>query len=428
MVLRCLLFGTLMAAAALGCSEKPKSLTERAPRAIAPDAPPSPLASAAPSKEVTKGHIDASVPSALRDASVAPPSPVTQSEWFVLDTLVDVGPAGPAAATRQGVILITRNDELHLGELTGGVNRSRRPQPTPVAETNVPAADLVALERGPAVLDGYVYYVKKQRLLRRRMGGGPLEILATDARDYTRVAVPEQRIPGWPAMAAYIARVGSEGALAAHLWVEDQGILNLTADGSASNSVSLARLGARLAAVMLESRTGMSPLHVAPMSLKNGKVELEPSRVVWVGGTAQPLTEVMSLGQGHDGWALLAIEQDATHFGLVTIPLTVETATDADVAWRTYPNGLEPAPVATGHACGRPVVVFAEPSGTEPHGPKVLHLASMGEEGLSAPFVLATSQGFADVSFTGLDGGALLVYVADHRTWARRLRCIEQSR
>lgn len=41
----------------------------------------------------------------------------------------------------------------------------------------------------------------------------------------------------------------------------------------------------------------------------------------------------------------------------------------------------------------------------------------------SEAFVVARSEGFFDVSLATIGRGALLAYVADHRTWARSLRC-----
>jgi len=81
--------------------------------------------------------------------------------------------------------------------------------------------------------------------------------------------------------------------------------------------------------------------------------------------------------------------------------------------------------VTTGVLCNQPVVLFAQPSTELPHAPQTLALVRLGKPHAEPPVVLATSRAFADVSWEGLDGGALLVYVADRRTWARRLRCLE---
>jgi hypothetical protein len=70
------------------------------------------------------------------------------------------------------------------------------------------------------------------------------------------------------------------------------------------------------------------------------------------------------------------------------------------------------------------VVLYARPLDAVPHAPQELHLSSIGPEGLGPSMVVASGRAFADASFSTLDGGALVVYVADRRTWARRLRCV----
>ncbi len=350
---------------------------------------------------------------------------VSTSTWFVADGLVDVGPAGPAAATPRGVALISRDGGLHLAPLRNSPSRDCREHPTPLTGIDAEPQQFVALEHGPEYFDGHLYYVTEGHLVRRPLGTGDLEILARDARSFTRVAVPEKRILGWPPLAAYVARGSDTDSLTARLWIEGQPGLALTPDGSTANSVSLARLGSRLVAVSLESRTGMSPIHVRNIEFSGGRLALTADRVAWVAGTAQPLTEIFAQGHGHEGWGLLAIERDASRFGLVTFPLTRDQVAEEDSRWHIYPNGLSPAVVTTGVLCNKPVAIYAQPTTERPHAPQALELVALGDTHAEPPVTLATSRAFADVSLEGLDGGALLVYVADRRTWARRLRCVE---
>ncbi|MGC4068949.1 MAG: hypothetical protein QM784_30750 [Polyangiaceae bacterium] len=168
----------------------------------------------------------------------------------------------------------------------------------------------------------------------------------------------------------------------------------------------------------------MSPLHARRVVFEKGRAKLGPDVVPWVAGTAQPLTEIDSVSDLGDSWALLPIERDATRFGLARVSIGEYPKMDAQVHWREYPNGLEPAVVATGHLCSKPVVLYARPSSAAPRATQELHLSGIGEAGLGPSVVLATSRGFADASLAGLDDGALVVYVADRRTWARRLRCV----
>jgi hypothetical protein len=347
------------------------------------------------------------------------------SHHLVLDDLLDVAPAGPSAATSIGVLLVSREGRTLLAPLRPGASNAPAPTNTPVSSLDVAAADLIALERGPAVAAGFAYFVHGGHLVRRKLQNGELENLADDARSYTRVALPDLPLAEAPAVAAYIARHPTDrSTLVARLWVEGQGSVTLTPDGSAGNSVAIARTNHGYIALSLESRTGMSPLHARRIGFDAGKVKLGPDVVPWVAGTAQPLTEVYSIGDPSSVWALLPMERDATHFGLARITIGLTPHMGAEVHWREYPNGVEPAVVTSGYLCDRPVVLYARPATAEPHATQELHLASIGLDGLGPSEVVATSRAFSDASLATLDGGALVVYVADRRTWARRLRCL----
>jgi hypothetical protein len=94
-----------------------------------------------------------------------------------------------------------------------------------------------------------------------------------------------------------------------------------------------------------------------------------------------------------------------------------------DVTWRPYPNGLDPAPLATLTACGKPSVLYVRPSTADPGSPKELHLSALGPEGLGPSRVVARARAISDVS--GFDAGAeaMVAYVADQRTWALPITC-----
>jgi hypothetical protein len=351
--------------------------------------------------------------------------PKIGSHRVVLDELVDVAPAGPSAATPAGVLLVTRAGRTLLAPLRPEKTNLGTPTRTPVSTLDVAATDLVALERGPAVLAGFAYFIHGGHLARSKLASGDIEKLADDARSYTRVALPDLPLGDAPTVVAYIARHATDkSTLIARLWVEGQGSVTLTPDGSAGNSVAIARTNNGYIAMSLESRTGMSPLHARRVSFAGNTVKLGSDVVPWLAGTAQALTEIHAIGDPSSVWALLPVERDATHFGLARIDLGLTPRMGAQVHWREYPNGVEPAVVTSGYLCDRPVVLYARPATAEPHATQELHLSSIGPDGLSPSTIVATSRAFADASFAGLDGGALVVYVADHRTWARRLRCV----
>ncbi len=343
---------------------------------------------------------------------------------YWLDEAVDVAAAGPAAATRRGVVFRLRDDSLRLAPLLADAARGSREVTTPVKALELDKEQMVALERGPTVLGSYAYFVSASRLVRAKIPNGELEVLATDARPFTRVAAVEQLRAEDPVLVGYVARHPSDkDTLLARLWVEGKGTFTLTPDGSAGNTVALARAADVWVALSLESRTGMSPLHARRIGFGPSAIQLSPDVVVWVAGTAQPLTEVFALAEKDELWGFLPIERAATEFGLARVDVGSRPVLSSEVSWRIYPNGLEPAVVATGHLCGEPVVIYARPATDVPHAPQELHVSPVRESGLGPGTLVATSQAFADVSYSSLDGGGLFVYVADRRTWARRFRC-----
>ena len=272
------------------------------------------------------------------------------------------------------------------------------------------------------MLDGYAYWISKTRLVRRRIDRiSTLDELARAARDGTRVSAARA---GDRPSAAYIGQ-GASG-LVARLWVEGQAERELSPEGSAANSVALVTpTASELIAVTLEGRTAMTPVHGRRIQIaKDGSTRLADDVVVWVGSSAQPLTELTALASSAgDVWAFSAIERDITHFGLARIRVGSPPSSNAEASWRDYPNGMDPAPIAAANVCGEPVVIFAQPSEARPHAPQELHLAMNRPEALGASQVVARARAFSDVSIAALEAGALISYVADRRTWGLTVRC-----
>lgn len=348
------------------------------------------------------------------------PTDATSSVW-VIDELEDVGPAAPSSASPLGVFLINGGNELFLAKL-GQLRRTATPQPTPIGV--VPdVKGPFALGRGPVFTKEYAYWVTSHFLLRRPIAApyGPLEIIAEDARVGTR---PSSVVSPAGTAVAYIAlpRI-KDGPLRARVWREQDApktAKDLTDPGNSTLSVSLVPRPNGALVVSLEARMGVTALHARSFDAKSGN--LGPDTVPWVGGTAQPFTEVRTLGKPDTFLSFLAMEQDSSHFGLA---LLEHATTDGppNVQWLTYPNGLDPAPVAATSTCGKDVVLFTRPSDPAPNASQELVLAAVASGTLTNPTVLSNARAYYDVSIAPLQGGALLSFVADRRTWARTVRC-----
>lgn len=378
-------------------------------------------------------------PQAASD-EIAPHSEV--SDWIV-DELVDVAPAAPSTATHRGVVVINGENELLLARL-GSLSTSHDPQPSPIVALDDSQGPF-ALGRGPSVAGDYAYWVTSHYLLRRSLRNprGPLQILTRDARVGTRAAAQLVSYPGrtqpW---VGYVALPEEkDGPLRAKLWFDDGSTekpapdssptigssIVLTEPGSSALSVTLAQQGGQLHAFLLEARTGLTALHARALTLGDPP-RPQADRVLWVGGSAQPMTELHVMQSAEGVVGLIPLERDITHFGVALLKLGRPPWKEPHATWMTYPNGLEPAPIASAQICGAPVILLAKPSSAEPKAPQELMLLS-AEQLLRGPSantsgrVLARSRAFYDISIAALERGALLSYVADRRTWAMTLRC-----
>lgn len=383
-------------------------------------APESPVPPATPSHASGKKPAPADP---FPERVLAPP--VTDGR-FIVDDLVDVAPAGPATAHDLGIILVDKENQVFVAPREQ-LSQAQKPVPTRVRTLDRPRSSFAPYGRGPAVVGPHAYWVERGRLLRRRLDGtGELDVLANDARSSTRVS--GARLPGKKAMVAYITAPDEAGSARAKLWIEGGKIQVLTPDGAAASSIALVPQGGALLSVALDGRTGMTPLHARRVTPTDSGATLGPDVVAWVGASAQSTTEVTATIRGDDAWAFVAIDRDITHFGLAQIDLGPTPNMNGKPSFVPFPNGANTVPVAAAELCEGVGVVFARPSGPEPGVPQELVLAELGPQGLFDGVVVVRSKAFSDASLASVDGGALLAYTADHRTWAASIRCRKKSK
>ena len=278
---------------------KPKPVASEEPEPDADTAPPDPKTLPKPPQPLPENEKD--------------DKPQTNSR-YLLDGLTEVGPAAPAAAFAHGVVMVTRSDELSISKLLQPPSKSKKPVAGALEETTRSAQEFWPIARGPALSATHAYWVSKGRVVRRALAGGELEVLTTDAREGTRVAVT-----GPPDVVAYITRpVGKQDSLA-RIRLPDGKKLDLTPEGAAASSVSLTRMGEDVIASYIDGRSGMTPVHARRLHSSSGT--LDPDVVVWVSGATQGLTEIVSVGTNQGSWLMLPVERDVTHFGLATLAL-----------------------------------------------------------------------------------------------------------
>ncbi|HXK19787.1 MAG TPA: hypothetical protein VNG33_18375, partial [Polyangiaceae bacterium] len=392
---------------------------------------PEPDAPAAPKPKPTASHAPEPAPEDVDDkpadpkSQPQPPKPLAENEkddkpvqnnHYLLDGLNDIGPAAPAAAFARGVVMITRSDELEISKLLQPPSKAKKPSAGSLETTARGAKDFWPIARGPAVSATHAYWVSKGRVVRRALGGGDLEVLSSDARDGTRVAVA-----GPPDVVAYITEPVAKHESLARILLPDGKKLDLTPEGAAASSVSLTRAGEDVIASYIDGRSGMTPVHARKLRVKSGTLDADV--VVWVSGATQGMTEIVSVGSMRGSWLALPVERDASHFGLATLALEQEPKMDPPLRWRTYENGLDRSPTAATTLCGAATAIYVRPVDASPTANQELVLSQLTLDETASSEPLATARGFADVSVYPLPEGAMLAYVADRRTWGRLIRC-----
>lgn len=350
-------------------------------------------------------------------------SAASLSGWLV-DELVDVAPAATSRATNKGVLVINGGNELFLAKV-GPLSRANRPVPSPIGLIPDQKGPF-ALGRGPTVAGTHAYWITSHFVLRRPIVPpyAPLDIVAEDARIGTRVS-GLTRTDGKAAVAYIALPKIKDGPLRAKLWLDEvppRPALELTETGTSALSVELVPRGTQWLALSLEARMGVTSLHAR--AFIPARSELLEDQVLWVGGTAAPLTEVRALGKGPSFSTFIAMEQDTSHFGLAILTWGERLNVEPTTHWTTFANGLDPAPVASVRACETDLLLFARPTASQPKSPQELVLGKLADGKLIESVVLSNARAFYDVSIAPLNDGALVSFVADHRTWARTLRCM----
>ncbi len=339
-----------------------------------------------------------------------------------LDDPIVIGPAGSMTAEASGVVMIDRKNEIHVSKRLA---LSTSPRADLAHFSGVPGSvnDYYAVARGPMILRGKAYWVSDGKLVRRAIDDStPLEVLAKDARNGTRVAGSD--VPGVPAHAIYVTQPPTEDAPPrVKLWVEGADTLPLSPEGAGGSSVTSASTGEDLFAVYIDARSAMTPLHGRRVRFKNGKPELAPDVVMWVGASSQTLSEVFATTTPYGVRAFLPIERDINHFGLVMLELGSEPRMDPKSVYRGYPNGIDVAPVASASFCGTAFVAYVRPATAVPDSGEVLELAEVTQAGLGPPEEVGKARGISNISLGAASNSAVLAYVADWETYATTIRC-----
>lgn len=390
--------------AGLGAAQPGTPVAEQPAATSEPEATPA-RAPSSPPEETSAEDPEASSASAV--ATAAPGS----LSW-VPGELHDIGPAGPASAWTRGVVMVSKANELLLLPLDGAGH---------FRELDANVSSFAKYGRGPALTGRFAYWIDLSGRLLRASLKNPKQIdtLHPKARSGTRVAALQS---GDRELVAFIAE--QEDVPMSMLWTSTGELLRLSPEGATATSVELVSLKRAVVAFTLAGRTGMSPVHARPLRLARRRVSLADDQVVWVGPGSHPLTELEVIDTTQErALAFLATARSITEFGLAHFPVGPDLTPVDEARWTAYPNGIDPAPVATARLCGKTYVFHAQPSTARPRSPQELRVAPIEGDTLGAPEVVARARAFNDISVAPRPGGATLIWTADRHTWAMTLGC-----
>jgi hypothetical protein len=273
------------------------------------------------------------------------------------------------------------------------------------------------------------YWVSRGRLVRREIASdgtvGPLTVLASDAVEGSPVSAARSTGATEQDVVVYAGRKQIPGEWSARVWVEGQGSRATSREAGSVTSLSLVHLGlSRFALLKLDGRLGMSPVHAVSLELDvDGVPHLGEDRVVYVAGSAERGTALTGILVGRGPVVLLPISRDAREFGLLLLRVGYGDG-EAPSEWVDYPNGLDPAPVATANVCGQPTAAFVRPAEAAPKSPRILEVGRLDGQGvLRDRRVMATAANIPHVDLWGDKSGGWLVYATEQGLRGRRIEC-----
>jgi hypothetical protein len=334
---------------------------------------------------------------------------------------------------RSPVVLAMHGDSVEVV-----MNSDGKPRISSFATGPLPAAPAVPVARESAdggATSGYpvacalagdrVFCADRSGAVHRTSREGAGDRLVASSRTGSRIAAAP--LGGNHAALGYLAsRQTSEGWVSeAWLAVDDDPPVRLSEDGSGATSLVLLPRKTAVVSLSVDARAALTALHVRPVTFE-GRATLGEDVVVFVGGPGDHRTAgALSVSPAGPGWALLPIAKDIGSFGMAVVRVDDPARVDEPVQWSMYPNGLDPAPVATAIDGGKTWVARVRPQGREPGSTRVLEMGIVSPEGaFVAKDVVATAAKMTEVALLAdPHGGLWASWVEGSGSWLERLVC-----
>lgn len=331
----------------------------------------------------------------------------------------------PALVPEENALALVWND-------LGQPKVQRIPLPPLTAAPRPPAVprDIQGLSAVPCAIGGkYMYCLGKEGAIFR--GSSSLSGSLTPFKEVTK-GRPGTRIVAAP-LAGEHAVVGfllprrtTEGTvLEAWAAADNAAPQRISDDGSGATAVDFATQGEKVVAFSIDARAAMTPMHGRQLVWENGKMTMLPDVVVHVGGAPQPGIVGSLARSGTSLWALVPMPEDASTFGMAILPMLDPPKMDVPTQFSLYPNGIDPAPVATAEGAGRTYVARVRPKAKEFRSPSIVELGTLSEKGeFKSLLLLGEGRPLRDLALAVDRYGAVWLSYGDASgTWLERVRC-----
>ncbi len=328
----------------------------------------------------------------------------------------------PSLESRGNEMLAVLNEDGHPATLA-----FRAGLVAPGVLTSVPSSSPTtrALRVPCAVTDDIAFCPDRMgEVYRSTLAGGNAQVVASS---FAGTHVSAGRVAGQSAVLVYLAHRQTSEGWVTEAWIagEEGRPERLSEDGSGATSSALAARGSSLLAVTVDSRVALTAMHARAIRYDHG-VQLGEDVVTFVGGPGDPgSAAALALFPSSAGWALLPIPQDVSSFGLAIVKLDDPPRVDEPVLWSLYPDGLDPAPVATALSGSRVWVARVRPRQRGPGSLRDLELGELKSDGsFVAKQIVAAATGATGVALASDAHGALWVAWLDASgSWVERLSC-----
>ncbi len=381
-------------------------------------------------KDPPAGIVDAALATTASASIAAPtptPTPTHTAELPTTPVTFDAGAlacklmSGPEKLSRSGpYAVVTRMGFVDFygkdGDkpaLAGSVRVEARP--TPIVASSPPASCAAA--------GTFVFCTNSAGEIRRYKTSPAVESDNFVARARPGALISAALVNGHTVVAYLREHMTSEGNTSEAFALSDDGTeTRLSEDGAGATSVVLAPRGEGAIAVYVDARRAMTPVHARTLTI-GPKLALGKDAVLFVAGTAETNTRATLGVKNKTAFALLPVAHDLA-FGLATVKIDGEPATDAPTMWSEYLNGLDPAPIAaTGD--GALVIARVRPSAAQFGSPRVLELGTIDDKSAFAPYGIFPTTGSVTNVAIASDGatGAAIAYTDASGGQAIRVSC-----